>query len=289
MKILIIGCNGQVGQELLLLLAQTSCYDVICTDRSILDISIEYQVKDMIFFHRPDIVINASGYTAVDRAEEDTVNAYSVNEKGPEFLAKYCSEVGAIIFHISTDYVFSGEKVLPYVESDLAKPLSIYGLSKYAGELAVARNCKRHIILRTSWVFGVFGNNFVKTMLLLGQENNKISVVTDQYGGPTSSSGIAKVLLDIAGFYREGKDINWGIYHYSGYPYTSWSGFASTIFTIAKKVGVISSDVEVVAARAKDFEKSAVRPMNSRLNCTKIYKEFGIEPDNWTEKLSLML
>jgi dTDP-4-dehydrorhamnose reductase len=288
MKILVVGSNGQVGFELCRLGAN-SHHEVVCVDRSTVDICVPSQVRGVLSAQRPDIVINAAGYTAVDKAEKERNAAFAANEKGPESMAQVCDEIGAAFLHISTDYVFAGDKATPYFEADPVGPTGVYGASKLAGELAIAKVCKRHIILRTAWIFGEQGNNFVKTMLRVAQTRDTIGVVTDQYGAPTSAIGIANALLKIASCLERDKDVNWGIYHFSGAPFTTWAGFAETIFAEAKKRNLLPHTVVVNAISTAEFPTPASRPANSRLDCTKITKEFGIQPDDWIHQLSLVL
>ena len=286
MRILVTGCNGQVGYELQRLSEQSE-HDWLCLDRAGLDISDEVGVNKVVVGFNPDVVINAAAYTAVDKAESEVDLAYAVNAGGPEYLAKACASVSAALIHISTDYVFAGDQAVPYVETDATGPTGIYGQSKLAGEQAVIEHCAKHIILRTAWVFGAHGNNFVKTMLRLGAERDELGIVADQFGAPTSARGIAETCLNIA----EQLDGNpqWGVYHYSGAPYASWFEFAQEIFEESVAAGVLAKAPKLNAITTEQFPTPAKRPSNSRLNCGKIDMAFGIKPDKWRDRLRDMI
>lgn len=277
------GSNGQVGFELCRLAEKSDC-EWLCLDRSGLDITSEVEVDKIVTSFKPNIVINAAAYTAVDKAETEKGLALSVNAYGPMYLAQACQRVGSALIHISTDYVFSGNSNKPYSEEDDVGPTGYYGASKLKGEQLVAEYCERHIILRTSWVFGVHGNNFVKTMLRLSKDRNTISVVADQYGGPTSAKGIANTLFSIIGQIKKGQ-VDWGMYHYSGFPYTTWHGFAEKIFDEAYKSGLIEKQMIVNAIKTIDYPNPAKRPANSRLDNTKINQNFSIVPDDWKSNI----
>ena len=287
MRILVTGKNGQVGWELQAL-AKASQHEWLCCDRSNLDISNQADVDRVVDDFAPDIVINAAAYTAVDKAESDKDAAFAINAQGAAFLAVACQRNGAALLHISTDYVFAGDNDLPYVESDEVGPTGVYGASKLAGEIAIAEHCSRHIILRTAWVFGSHGNNFVKTMIRVAQTRDTLGVVADQHGAPTSAEGIAKALINIAERAHK-DDIEWGIYHFSGKPFTTWHGFAEAIFAGAVKRGIVPYDVTVSAISTADYPTPAQRPANSRLNCNKITQGLSIEPDDWNRQLGKVL
>lgn len=284
MKILITGCEGQVGKNLVKRLADST--ELLAVDRASLDITGEQAVTRLVTDYRPDIIINAAAYTAVDRAESESSLAFSVNRDGPKYLAKAAQKSGSALLHISTDYVFSGNKTGEYSETDKTAPQSVYGSSKLAGENAVIENCDRYIILRTAWVFSEYGNNFVKTMLRLGQDREALSIVGDQYGGPTYAGDIANALIKIAHAIQEKQEVNWGIYHFSGLPHLSWFEFAADIFHQAAEHNMISSVPTLSNIPTSDYPTSAVRPVNSKLNCSKISREFNIEPSDWQQALN---
>jgi dTDP-4-dehydrorhamnose reductase len=244
---------------------------------------------------KPDWVVNASAYTAVDKAESDSVAAYSVNALGAEFLATCCAKLGAKLIHISTDYVYPGEGKTPLTEDDAVGPSGVYGASKLAGELLVSRACEEHIILRTAWVFGASGGNFVKTMLRLGANREQLSIVSDQWGGPTSASGIARAIVAIVGGLTDrdarSEDLaqHWGTYNFSGEPHVNWSQFAQAIFKEAVSMDLISSEPVIEPITTEQYPTPAKRPFNSRLSNQKIADVFGVEPDDWRGSLKDML
>ncbi len=283
-KILITGCEGQVGKSLVKRLADST--ELLAIDRKSLDITDEQAVTRLVAEYNPDIIINAAAYTAVDKAESESGLAISVNRDGPKYLSKAAQKVNAAMLHISTDYVFSGDKTGEYSETDKTAPQSVYGKSKLAGENAVIEHCHRHIILRTAWVFSEYGNNFVKTMLRLGQDREALSIVGDQYGGPTYAGDIATALIKIAHAIEEKQEVNWGIYHFSGSPHVSWYDFAADIFNQAAARNMISSVPILSNIPTSDYPTPATRPVNSKLNCSKISREFTIEPSDWQQALN---
>ncbi|MFZ4831926.1 dTDP-4-dehydrorhamnose reductase [Rouxiella sp. Mn2063] len=279
MKLLIVGCSGQVGSELVNRVSDA--WDVYAFDRKQLDITNYLQVGNIIKSILPDVIINASAYTAVDRAETEIEQAFAINSGGVANLALEANNCGAKFLHISTDYVFRGDREGLYSESDETEPTGIYGKSKLAGELAISEICKRHIILRTSWVFGQHGNNFVKTMIRIGEGKTSLNVVGDQFGGPTYAGDIANALLLIAEKVCEENFNDWGIYHYSGAPYTNWANFANVILELAHKNSLISQKVNVNSITSSEYPTPAKRPINSMLDCTKIHDIFNIGPSQW--------
>ncbi|OEF64195.1 dTDP-4-dehydrorhamnose reductase, partial [Vibrio cyclitrophicus 1F175] len=239
MRVLITGCYGQVGSCLTQQLANNGNITVRGLDREHLDITNQKAVSAAVAEFKPTIIINAAAHTAVDKAEEEVDLSYAINRDGPKYLAQAAQSVGAAILHISTDYVFEGNKVGEYVETDATNPQGVYGESKLAGEIAVAEACEKHIILRTAWVFGESGNNFVKTMLRLGENRDALSIVGDQFGGPTYAGDIANTLIQIAKRIHQGDAVKYGVYHYSGLPHVSWFDFADAIFDVAVEQGVL--------------------------------------------------
>lgn len=280
MKVLVTGSNGQVGNCLVHQLEKTN-WQVRTFDKADLDITDYEKVLKAVNDFKPDIIINAAAYTQVDKAETEVGRAYAINREGPKFLAQASKAVGSVFFHISTDYVFSGDKKETYCEEDSTNPQGIYGESKLAGELAVMGSCEKYIILRTAWVFGEHGNNFVKTMLRLGHSKNKLSIVGDQFGGPTYSGDIAKALVRMAKILESDNKLDWGIYHYSGYPHISWYDFAEAIFNKAKENKILANSPDLTAISTSEYPTPAKRPANSRLNCRKIEKNMGITPSDW--------
>ena len=283
MKILITGADGQLGRCLQDKLQETD-YEVVALNRKSMDITDSTAVKDVFEQHKPDVVINAAAYTAVDKAESEPELAFAVNETGPKNLATECNKHHIPIIHISTDYVFDGTKPTPYVETDKTNPQTVYGKSKLAGESAVKANTDRYFIIRTSWVFSEYGNNFVKTMLRIA-DNKTLSIVNDQFGGPTCAGDLAKAIIKIVESIRSEKMINWGIYHLSGFPYTNWYEFACVIFYKAKLQKIFDKVFHLKPITTNTAPGTTKRPLNSRLNLNKIQQEFDIKPSDWAGAL----
>ncbi len=249
------------------------------------DITRRKDVQAALRRHRCDAVINAAAYTAVDRAEEERETAFAVNRDGPRRLAEACAEVGVPLVHISTDYVFDGSKTSAYSESDPVNPLGVYGESKEAGERAIRDVLERHVIVRTAWVFSAHRQNFVKTMLRLGEERDELRIVADQFGCPTAAAQLAEGLLQIA---TMAGDADWGTYHLCGAERTSWHGFAREIFAgRARLTGQPSPLLHPVAT--SEFPTPARRPANSELDCTKVKTRFGIAAPDWHAGLEEVL
>ncbi|TKF54894.1 dTDP-4-dehydrorhamnose reductase, partial [Vibrio kanaloae] len=224
--------------------------------------------------------------TAVDKAEEEVDLSYAINRDGPKYLAQAAQSVGAAILHISTDYVFEGNKAGEYVETDTTNPQGVYGESKLAGEIAVSEACDKHIILRTAWVFGENGNNFVKTMLRLGATRDSLSIVGDQFGGPTYAGDIAGALIQIAKCITQGDAVEYGVFHYSGLPHVSWFDFADAIFDVAVEQGVLANKPSLMSITTDQYPTPAKRPSNSRLSTEKITQGFSIEASDWNAALN---
>lgn len=286
MKVLVTAAQGQVGHALMSL-AQDSPVDVISLTRTQLDITDPTSIQTSIEQIKPDVLVNAAAYTAVDKAESDQPAAYRVNETGPENLARACKQADIPLIHISTDYVYSGEQTQPYTECDPSGPLNVYGASKLAGDKAIASILDEYIILRTSWVFGQHGNNFVKTMLRLGKERDELSIIDDQHGGPTAAEDIAETILKLCDSIQAGKAA-WGLYHYSGQPAASWYGFASAIFDRAKSMG-FDLGVKLKAITTQDYPTPAKRPKSTILDCNKIKKRYNIDQPDWHERLDAII
>lgn len=284
MRIIVIGAQGQVGWELTRRATELD-HDVLAWDQAELDITDAAAVDHALDASSANLVINAAAYTAVDKAEQEPERAFAVNRDGPAHLAAACARLNIPLLHISTDYVYDGAKIDPYVETDPTAPLGVYGASKLAGDEAVRRLLSRHLILRVSWVFGVQGHNFVKTILRLAREREALRVVADQYGCPTYAGDIADTLLELAG--RIGEiDANdaWGIYHYCGEPATTWRGFASAIVDMAREYEPLRAQSVIPIATA-DYPTPAARPANSTLDCAKLAARFAIRPRPWREGL----
>ncbi|MCR9421140.1 dTDP-4-dehydrorhamnose reductase [Vibrio sp. RM-69-4] len=286
MRILITGCYGQVGSSLTEQLANDENAEVLALDREHLDITNQDAVNAAVAEFQPTIIINAAAHTAVDKAEEEVELSYAINRDGPNYLAQAAQSVGAAILHISTDYVFEGNKMGEYAETDATNPQGVYGKSKLAGEIAVAEACDKHIILRTAWVFGENGNNFVKTMLRLGATRNELSIVGDQFGGPTYAGDIANTLIQIAQRITKGDAVEYGVYHYSGLPHVSWFDFADAIFDVAVEQGVLANKPSLTSITTDQYPTPAKRPSNSRLSTEKITQGFSVKASDWKAALN---
>ncbi len=279
MKLLITGSHGQLGTELMRL---GSAHDLLGVDRDELDITNADAVRDAVKTFAPDAVINAAAYTAVDEAESRREVAFAVNRNGPGNLAATCDSAGVPLFHVSTDYVFDGEKQNAYVEDDPAGPLGVYGESKLAGENAVRKACPRHVIVRTSWMFSAHGNNFVKTMLRLGAEREELGIVADQHGCPTSAAELARAMIHVI----EYGGVAWGTYHFCQPEATAWHGFAEAIFAAAKQQGMPLRVQSVKPVATAGYSAPAARPANSVMDCSRFKTTFGFKIRPWKESLA---
>lgn len=270
MKVLVTGANGQLGYDVIKRLDEAGIEN-IGTYRQSLDITNEEQVKRVIFNYNPDVVIHCAAYTAVDKAEDEKEKCYTVNVLGTKYVAEVCREINAKMVYISTDYVFDGEGDQPFEVTDKPNPINYYGQTKYEGELEVQRILDKYFIIRTSWVFGTHGNNFVKTMLKLAEDRKEISVVSDQYGSPTYSYDLAKFICDII------QTDKYGIYHATNEGYCSWYEFACEIF---KQAGM---QVNVNPVNSEEYYTKALRPKNSRLSNDRIKMEGFDSLGDWKE------
>ncbi|MBV9828167.1 MAG: dTDP-4-dehydrorhamnose reductase [Alphaproteobacteria bacterium] len=282
MKLLITGAGGQVGHALRQL-PWPSGDEALAYDRSGLDIADREAVFARITANRPDLVINAAAYTAVDRAETEPEAADAGNRAGPANLAAACHERGIPLIHISTDYVFDGSKTGPYREDDPVSPLGVYGTTKEAGDRAVRETLPQHVIVRTAWVYSAYGHNFVKTMLRLASERPVLRVVADQTGSPTSAADIAAAIAAIAAQLKAGKS-RWGTYHFAGGGAVTWHGFAEAIFELAAPQRGASPQVDAITTA--DYPTPARRPANSVLACDRIAEAFSITPRPWRTMLA---
>jgi len=293
MKLLVFGRTGQVGHEILR--RRPADMDVLGLGRAEVDVGSDREaVVAAIRGGGWDVVVNATAHTAVDKAESEPELAMAINRDGPAWMAAACADLGIPLIHLSTDYVFDGSKAGAYVEEDPVRPLGAYGVSKEAGERAVRDALPRHVILRTSWVFGAHGRNFVKTMLRLGEERPELGIVADQVGCPTAAADIADTVLAIARRVA-GSPANaleggapWGTYHYSGAPCTSWHGFATAIFDLRREI-TGAAPPALRAISTSDYPTPARRPANSELDCSKLRARFGIGPADWRASLAEVL
>jgi dTDP-4-dehydrorhamnose reductase len=289
MKIFLTGKDGQVGFALHKKLA--SLGEVIATSRDMLDLSDAQAIRTFIDKTKPNIIINAAAYTDVDKAESDIELAHKVNTKTPRVLAEKASQLNIPMIHFSTDFVFDGLKIEPYVETDQANPQSIYGRTKWGGEEAV-RQYKKHIILRTSWVFSCRGHNFLKTILNLIQEKSSLEIVSDQKGAPTSAYAIANVTYQIVKTILNKPNFkDFGTYHVALEGETNWYQYACFINEEAIRLGLkttmTSHDIKSIST--DEYPTIAKRPMNARLNTTKIKKTFMLELSSWEEEAAAVI
>jgi dTDP-4-dehydrorhamnose reductase len=287
MKLLIIGSNGQLGWELCRRGGKRG-FDIVALDLPEFDITDDSQVKREVSQSDASLIINVAAYTAVDKAESEPEPAFAVNRDGPANLAAFCHEVGIPLIHISTDYVFDGNKTSPYLETDPVSPLGVYGKSKAEGEIEVRGHLQEHIIIRTAWLYGIHGHNFVKTMLRLGRESEVLRVVDDQYGCPTYAPDLADAVLRIASQIIEERDIAWGTYHYCGRGVTTWYGFAEAIFNEAKRHDSFKVK-KLLPIPTKEYPTPAKRPADSALDCSLITKHLGMNIRSWQESLAQMI
>ena len=285
MRILVTGTNGQVDTSLQELGDATPGIEVIRLGLPEIDLSRPETLEGPVREARPDIIISSAAYTAVDKAESELELAEAVNSDGPGELARLAAELDIPLLHLSTDYVFAGDKDGAYVETDTPNPTGAYGLTKMSGEIAVARATANYVILRTAWVYSPFGNNFVKTMLRLGEARDELNVVADQHGCPTYAPEIARALLAVA--HRVTSDTDpalRGIFHLTGQGETTWAGFAEAIFAGAEALGRKRVKVNEIPTSA--YPTPARRPANSRLNGEKLLKTYDLQLDRWQVSLA---
>ncbi|OUR71060.1 dTDP-4-dehydrorhamnose reductase [Methylophaga sp. 41_12_T18] len=291
MKILLTGANGQVGFELQRSLACLA--EVIATDRNGLDLSSNQATQSCIAEHKPDLIINAAAYTAVDKAESEHDLAMQINAVAPTVMAEEAHKLNIPLIHYSTDYVFNGQNSQPWLEDDKVEPINVYGETKLLGEQGIASKNAAHLIFRTSWVYGQRGNNFLLTMKRLGVERESLSVVDDQIGAPTWSRHIADATAQIiaqaivSGNVTEFFKANSGIYNLSGGGQTSWHGFTQAIFSQLQLQGEKVAELNAIPTSA--YPTPAQRPLYSCLNNDKLADTFAISLPNWQQSLTLAM
>ena len=293
--ILLLGAHGQLGHELNTALQPLG--EVKAFTRAELDLSnptaLRAALAELAVNWRPTVVVNAAAYTAVDKAESEPQVAHAVNAQSPAVLAELAHAWGAMLVHYSTDYVFDGHGQRPWREDDATNPLSVYGASKLAGEQAIAQACPRHLTLRTSWVVGAHGNNFLKTMLRLAAERDSLRVVADQIGAPTSTALLAHVTLQLIQAMQDAQaaDPRWGVYHVAPSGETSWHGYARHIIAQAVARGAVLkvSPSAVEPVTTAEYPLPAPRPMNSRLDTDKLRHTFGLTLPVWSQGVDAIL
>lgn len=294
MKILLFGKNGQVGWELQRSLAPLG--EIVALDRHDQtfcgDLANPEGLRDTVRQIRPDVIVNAAAYTAVDKAESDSSTAHAINAVAPEVLAQAATAVGAWLVHYSTDYVFDGSGNKPWEEGDATGPLSVYGRTKLEGEQRIADHCAQHLILRTSWVYAARGGNFAKTMLRLAGEREQLTVINDQFGAPTGADLLADVTAHMLRRVQQaGSSGLAGIYHAAAAGETSWHGYAGFVIDSARAAGMAlkASSATVVPVPTTAFPTPAVRPHNSRLNTARLRNTFGLQLPAWQSGVKRML
>lgn len=282
MRLAVTGREGQVVSSLIERAALRQGMEVIALGRPYLNLLDPGSIQRSVAAAKPDVVVSAAAYTAVDQAEDDAEAAYAVNATGAGAVASAAAKAGVPVIHLSTDYVFAGDAAQPYDEADATGPVSVYGQSKLAGEQAVAEANPRHVILRTAWVYSPFGKNFAKTMLRLAKDRDRVRVVSDQWGNPTSALDIADGILDIARAIAGGQTKSaYGVFHMTASGSTNWSGFAEHIFSASRAMGGPFADVEPIPTSA--YPTRATRPANSQLSCEKLAAAYGVRLPDWRD------
>lgn len=292
MKILLTGKSGQLGFELRRSLAPLG--EVVALDSQACDLGDPEAIRRWVREVQPAIIVNAAAYTAVDKAESDPRQAYAINAEAPAVLAEEAARLGALIVHYSTDYVFDGNREQgAYSETDEPHPLNVYGASKLAGEQAVARATRQHLILRTSWVVGAYGNNFAKTMLRLAAEKEQLNIVADQWGAPTSAALLADVTAHMLREHhqRSAGDFPYGLYHLTATGDTNWHQYARHVIEHARAAGkplrVAENAIQPIAT--SDYPTPARRPLNSRLSTSKLQEAFDLRLPDWKDGVNHIL
>jgi dTDP-4-dehydrorhamnose reductase len=279
-RILVTGREGQVARSLVERARLDAGIEIVTAGRPELDLAEPETVGQVIRSARPDLVVSAAAYTAVDRAEDEPALAHAVNATGAGAVAEAARAAGAPVIHLSTDYVFAGDAEHPYAEDDAPSPIGAYGKSKLAGEQAVIAAHPDHVILRTAWVYSPFGHNFVRTMLRLAGDRDEIAVVGDQWGNPTSALDIADAVLHIARSVAKGApEGGFGIFHLAGTGRTNWSGFAGRLFELSAALGGPSAKIRTITTA--EYPTRATRPANSCLSTDKLWNVYGWRAPQW--------
>lgn len=275
-KVLVIGAGGQLGQCIKKIVAQRGIEDVVFPEEGVANILNIEDLSELFNQEKPAFVVNCAAYTAVDKAEDEADIAKAVNETGARNLAKLCMQHQATLVHVSTDFVFEGNEVKLLREDDIAKPINVYGVTKLDGELAIIEELNQHIILRTSWLYSEFANNFVKTMLKLGADRDELNIIADQVGTPTYAIDLANTIFDII----ENPEKKYGVYHFSNEGVTSWYDFAKAIFTLS------DTKVKVNPIPTSAYPTKATRPPFSVMDKTKIKADYNITVPYWMDSLA---
>jgi dTDP-4-dehydrorhamnose reductase len=284
MNILLFGKNGQVGWELQRALAPIGNVTALATGSTDYcgDFNNTAGIVETIRMLRPDVIVNAAAYTAVDKAESERELAQRINATTVEAIAKEAQQLGAWLIHYSTDYVFPGTGTDAWKETDATSPLNFYGESKLAGEQAIARNCKKYLIFRTSWVYAAKGNNFAKTMIRLAKERTELSIINDQFGAPTGAELLADSAVHALRIAQENETVA-GLYHLAATGTTSWYEYASLVFDVVQKAGIELKVTSVKPIPTESYPTPAKRPLNSRLNTSCFQQTFGLNLPSWQQ------
>jgi dTDP-4-dehydrorhamnose reductase len=286
----LIGNKGMLGTELSLLM-EKSGISFVGTDCEV-DITNPAVIRDFTRAQQGnpfDWIINCAAYTAVDKAEDDKENCRRLNADAPRNIAILANEIGAGLIHFSTDYVFNGRGSMPYTEEDVTDPIGVYGLTKRDGEINIIKENQKSYIIRTAWLYGKYGNNFVHTMLKLMKERESISVVNDQKGSPTWARDLSETIITVIKFVNEGKTIPYGVYHFTNEGNIAWFDFARKIYSKARSLGILNKDCEVKPCTSAGFPAKVTRPAYSVLDKSKIKKTLGIEIPDWESSLNKYL
>lgn len=281
MKVLLLGSQGQLSLALQQRLQGRVNLQVLGSDQ--LDLAQPQNIRQQVLNLRPALILNAAAHTAVDQAESEPERAFAINAAAPGILAEVAAELGVPLIHYSTDYVFDGSKTAPYHEDDAPNPLSVYGRSKLAGEQAITAVGGAHLILRTSWVYARRGKNFLLTMQRLLQERDSLNVVSDQIGAPTWAGSIAQASCQLIEHWQNGQAGPWGTYHLTALGETSWYGFAEAIAAELRKAGKSVASLQPIPSSA--YPTPAVRPLNSRLDCSRLRRDWAIQLPEWQDAL----
>lgn len=278
-KVLVIGAGGQLGQCIQKIVTQRGIDEVVFPEEGAANILNVVDLSTLFNQEKPAYVINCAAYTAVDKAEDEADIAKAVNETGAKNLAQLCKQHQATLIHISTDFVFEGNEIKLLKEDDVANPISVYGVTKLDGELAIIEELEHHIILRTSWLYSEFANNFVKTMLKLGADRDELSIIADQIGTPTYAIDLANTIFDII----QNPEKKYGVYHFSNEGVTSWYDFAKAIFTLS------DTKVKVNPIPTSAYPTKARRPHFSVMDKTKIKADYNIQIPYWMDSLKVCI
>lgn len=283
MNVLIIGKQGMLAQELQQAFSMSG-FHTFCKGRSEIDLCRSESIREVIQQVQPSLIVNAAAYTAVDQAESEPDQAFATNRDGVNCLAQHASRLDLPVIHVSTDYVFDGNSRRPYREDDPTSPLGVYGLSKWEGEQALRSVHSRHIILRTAWVYSMYGRNFLKTIVTKAQEGQELRIVDDQRGCPTWAKDLASVIVAITQQIHKDKEVPWGTYHFCGSGETTWFEFAQAIIKHAQEISPFQAQ-PIIPISTDGYPTVVQRPAYSVLDCSEISKNFNVHPPSWQDSM----